>query len=144
MKKLISLTLAIILAFSALALFSCTEEGNVGETVGETVEHEDTAPADFTEIRVAVLNGTTGFGIAPLYSDIQSGNDHNMNAKIDFYADATLVAPLVIGGSVDIAAGEKVTISRGEFPIKSISINNNFIAALNQKLLWGEDKRNVQ
>lgn len=104
MKKLISLTLAIILAFSALALFSCTEEGNVGETVGETVEHEDTAPADFTEIRVAVLNGTTGFGIAPLYSDIQSGNDHNMNAKIDFYADATLVAPLVIGGSVDIAA----------------------------------------
>ena len=27
-----------------------------------------------------------------------------MNAKIDFYADATLVAPLVIGGSVDIAA----------------------------------------
>ena len=39
---------------------------------------------------------------------------------------------------------EKVTISKGEFPIRSISINNNFIAALNQKLLWGEDKRNLQ
>ena len=96
MKRLLSLTLAIILA---LALCACTG----GETE-ETLAHEVTAPADFTEIRVAVLNGTTGFGIAPLYSDIQSGNDHNMNAKIDFYADATLVAPLVIGGSVDIAA----------------------------------------
>ena len=96
MKRLLLLTLAIIFA---LALCACTG----GEAEG-TLAHEDTAPADFTEIRVAVLNGTTGFGIAPLYSDIQSGNDHNMNAKIDFYADATLVAPLVIGGSVDIAA----------------------------------------
>lgn len=43
-----------------------------------------------------------------------------------------------------LGAGEKVVISKGEFPIKSISINNNFIAALNQKLLWGEDKRNMQ
>ncbi len=96
MKRLLSLTLALILA---LSLCACAG----GETE-ETLAHEDTAPADFTEIRVAVLNGTTGFGIAPLYSDIQSGNDHNMNAKIDFYADATLVAPLVIGGSVDVAA----------------------------------------
>ena len=96
MKRLLSLTLALILS---LALCACA-----GGEAEETLVHEDTAPADFTEIRVAVLNGTTGFGIAPLYSDIQSGNDHNMNAKIDFYADATLVAPLVIGGSVDIAA----------------------------------------
>lgn len=97
MKKLLSITLALLLLFS---LCACT---NAGEAE-ETLNHDDTAPADFTEIRVAVLNGTTGFGIAPLYSDIQNGVDHNMNAKIDFYADATLVAPLVIGGSVDIAA----------------------------------------
>lgn len=97
MKKLLSLALALLLLFS---LCACA---NTGETE-EMVNHDDTAPADFTEIRVAVLNGTTGFGIAPLYNDIQKGVDHNMNAKIDFYADATLVAPLVIGGSVDIAA----------------------------------------
>lgn len=97
MKKLLSITLALLLLFSFCA---CS---NAGEAE-ETIIHEDTAPADFTEIRIAVLNGTTGFGIAPLYSDIQNGIDHNMNAKIDFYADATLVAPLVIGGSVDIAA----------------------------------------
>lgn len=96
MKKIIALTLALLCLFS---LVSCT--GGESET---TIFENDTAPADFTEIRVAVLNGTTGFGIAPLYNDIQSGIDHNINAKIDFYADATLVAPLVIGGSVDIAA----------------------------------------
>ena len=92
MKKIIALTLALLCLFS---LVSCT--GGESET---TIFENDTAPADFTEIRVAVLNGTTGFGIAPLYNDIQSGIDHNINAKIDFYADATLVAPLVIGGSV--------------------------------------------
>lgn len=97
MKKLLSITLTLLLLFS---LCACATGGEIEETVN----HEDTAPADFYEIRVAVLNGTTGFGIAPLYNDIQNGIDHNMNAKIDFYADATLVAPLVIGGSVDIAA----------------------------------------
>lgn len=96
MKRLLAITLSIILAFS---LYACS-----GGEAEETLAHEDTAPADFTEIRVAVLNGTTGFGIAPLYNDIQNGINHNVNAKIDFYADATLVAPLVIGGSVDIAA----------------------------------------
>ena len=96
MKKLITLSLALLFLF---AFASCT--GGESES---TVYDEATAPADFAEIRVAVLNGTTGFGIAPLYCDIQNGIHHNMNAKIDFYADATLVAPLVIGGSVDIAA----------------------------------------
>ncbi len=101
MKKIISFTLAILLVLSMCAtLFSCTEGGN-SET---TVSDEQTAPKDFTEIRIAVLNGTTGFGIAPLYQNIKSGNANTFNAKIDFYADATLVAPLVIGGSVDIAA----------------------------------------
>ncbi len=97
MKKLLSLALTTIILFS---FCSCT----YGTSQEGTLDHNDTAPADFTEIRIAVLNGTTGFGIAPLYNDIQTGIDHNMNAKIDFYADATLVAPLVIGESVDIAA----------------------------------------
>lgn len=37
----------------------------------------------------------------------------------------------------------KLTISKSGHPLKSISINNSFIEALNQKLLWGEDKRNM-
>ena len=39
--------------------------------------------------------------------------------------------------------GEKITISKSGTPLNSISINNSFIEALNQKLLWGEDKRNM-
>ncbi|MBQ4139721.1 MAG: ABC transporter substrate-binding protein [Clostridia bacterium] len=97
MKKIISFILSLILLFS---LCSCQ---NGGESE-ETIPHEDTTPADYTEIRVAVLNGTTGFGIAPLFCDIKNGKELNFSAKIDFYADATLVAPLVIGESVDIAA----------------------------------------
>lgn len=46
--------------------------------------------------------------------------------------------------SFTIEAEERVTITKGEFPVKSISVDNNFIAALNQKLFWGEDKRNSQ
>ena len=98
--KLVSLLLAVSLL---LSLAGCAPEAPATEapTAPETQPATEAAPAS---VNIMVLNGTTGFGIAPLYSDIQSGNDHNMNAKIDFYADATLVAPLVIGGSVDIAA----------------------------------------
>ncbi len=96
MKKIISLALVLIFVF---ALVSCSgnSEKNNDQDVSENVLEDN------TEIRVAVLNGTTGFGIAPLYNDIKNGSS-SLNAKIDFYADATLVAPLVIGGSVDIAA----------------------------------------
>ena len=37
----------------------------------------------------------------------------------------------------------KITISKSSSPLNSISVNNSFIEALNQKLLWGEDKRNM-
>ncbi len=101
MKRIISLTLAILMALSmSVSLLSCSDSGESETTVTE----EDTAPKDYTEIKVAVLNGTTGFGIAPLYSDIQKEKKMDFTASIDFYADATLVSPLVIGGSVDIAA----------------------------------------
>ncbi|MBR7157842.1 MAG: NAD(+)/NADH kinase [Bacteroidales bacterium] len=37
----------------------------------------------------------------------------------------------------------KIMISKGEYPLRSISVNNSFIEALSQKLLWGVDKRNM-
>ena len=98
MKKLLSITLALLLLFS---LCACTPAEQPDVTESSDVQTE---PLDMYEIRVAVLNGTTGFGIAPMYESIQKGLNYYYNAKIDFYADATLVAPLVIGGSVDIAA----------------------------------------
>lgn len=44
----------------------------------------------------------------------------------------------------NLGNGEKIKICKGKFSLKTVSVNNNFIAALNQKLLWGEDKRNMQ
>ena len=36
-----------------------------------------------------------------------------------------------------------IAIIKGEYPLKSVSVNNSFIEALSQKLLWGVDKRNM-
>lgn len=41
-----------------------------------------------------------------------------------------------------ITRGNKITVKSGEYSLNCVMLNNNFIAALNQKLLWGEDKRN--
>lgn len=39
--------------------------------------------------------------------------------------------------------GGRIVISKSSYNMHSVSINNSFIEALNQKLLWGEDKRNM-
>lgn len=42
-----------------------------------------------------------------------------------------------------IPSKEKIVITKGEYCFKYVSLfDNNFIAALKNKLLWGEDKRN--
>lgn len=68
----------------------------------------------------------------------------NSTVEISFQGRNPQALLTVDNRSFNLNAGEKVSITKGDFPIKSISINNNFIAALNQKLLWGEDKRNMQ
>ena len=95
MKKFLAILLALALAIP-FAACSDPASGNTDTTTAPPAE-------DTTSIRVAVLNGTTGFGIAPLYADLKDGKC-NFNASIDFYSDATQVAPLLINGSVDIAA----------------------------------------
>ena len=69
---------------------------------------------------------------------------HTSVVEVSFNGRCNKALLTVDNRSLDLMAGEKVTIGKGEFPIRTISINNNFIAALNQKRLWGEDKRNVQ
>lgn len=47
--------------------------------------------------------------------------------------------------SVEVPSGSVFTITKDDFPLKSVSINdNNFIKALRNKLFWGEDKRNIE
>lgn len=45
--------------------------------------------------------------------------------------------------SFPLPKGEKLIVSKADYQLSSISINNNFMKALSQKLLWGEDKRNL-
>lgn len=83
-SKLMAMALAALLIISATLLPSCAEK-------------------DTTELRVAVLSGTTGWGAAPLISSVNAG-ESELNAKIDIYSDASLVSPLMINGDADIAA----------------------------------------
>ncbi|MBQ3175822.1 MAG: NAD(+)/NADH kinase [Bacteroidales bacterium] len=45
--------------------------------------------------------------------------------------------------SAILPQGTRIMISKAGFSLKSISVNNSFIEALSQKLLWGVDKRNM-
>ncbi len=45
--------------------------------------------------------------------------------------------------SVILPQKQRIIISKGCYSLKSISVNNSFIEALSQKLLWGVDKRNM-
>ena len=85
MKKFISIILTIILVFSLFSIVSC---GNKD---------------DDTTVRIATLNGTTGFGLAYLME--QNANDNSTN-KYEFTieSDASVVQSLIISGDVDMAA----------------------------------------
>lgn len=55
------------------------------------------------EIKVTVLSGTTGMGMAKLISDKKAG-DTALNYNISVVSDANMVAPAIISGATDIAA----------------------------------------
>ncbi len=115
-------------------------------------------------ILVATATGSTAYSLSiggPIVTPeskvliIAPISPHNLNVRPLIVPDSSRVEISFLGRnpqalltvdnrSFNLDAGEKVSITKGEFPIRSISINNNFIAALNQKLLWGEDKRNMQ
>lgn len=85
MKKLISLILmALLLVGSVFSLVAC----NDGQK---------------TDIKVAVLNGTTGFGMAKLMEDNETGTSSN-NYQFSVETDATNIISALIAGTVDIAA----------------------------------------
>lgn len=44
--------------------------------------------------------------------------------------------------SYTVFAGEEIRVMKASFSLQCAAVNDNFIGALNQKLLWGEDKRN--
>ncbi len=85
MKKILSLFLAIVLiAVSIFALSSCAKKTD-------------------DAIKVTTLNGTTGFGMAPLMKEHSLGNTKN-EYEFEVQSDASVVTAGLINGTIDIAA----------------------------------------
>ena len=85
MKKILSITMAILLiAVSLFAFASC------GKKTDEA-------------IKVTTLNGTTGFGMAPLMKEHSLGNTKN-EYEFSVQSDAGVVTAGLMNGSIDIAA----------------------------------------
>ncbi len=91
--KLLSLALSILLILS-LSLTACSEKDN-----NEGLDN----PGSSGEVNIAVLNGTTGFGIAKLMEDAKNGKtDVTYNVTVE--TDASVIQSALINGDVDIAA----------------------------------------
>jgi len=86
MKKILSILLALLMiSVSLVAFSSCADKKTDGE------------------INVTTLNGTTGFGMAPLMKENSLGNTSN-KYKFDVQSDPSVVMAGLINGSIDIAA----------------------------------------
>ncbi|MBQ9098884.1 MAG: ABC transporter substrate-binding protein [Clostridia bacterium] len=100
MKKLLSLILALLLLVALPLLSACNKD--------ETPDNGDqtpTPPALDTnlEIRVWTLNGTTGFGMAPLINSDKEGTAA-LNYTFTVETAATNVRDALINGTADIGA----------------------------------------
>ena len=106
--KLLSAILSLVLILS-FALTACdvvkidedTESSTV-KTDGETDAPEIKLDRDL-EIKISVLNGTTGFGAAKLLADAKEKKT-TLNYNISVESDAANIQAGLINGSIDIAA----------------------------------------
>ena len=110
MKKIITLTLILALLASCVMLLPAC---------GEKV---DTA----LEVRVTVLNGTTGFGAAQLM-DASAKGEAALNYKFAVETDASNINAALIKGEIDIAAlptnAASVLYNKTEGGVKVIALN---------------------
>lgn len=111
--------LAFLLLFSLVFSFAaCANGGKDGETSADSSDGSpdvsssgdestggDPAPTVDTTlpVKVTVLNGTTGFGMAKLMQDKADGKTA-LNYTFDVQADAKNINTALINGSIDIAA----------------------------------------
>ena len=109
MKKILSLLLAVLMLTGALALTAC----------GDQIDPE-------LDVRIMVLNGTTGFGMAKLMSD----DDKDLTLldyEIDVETDASNITFALINGDVDIAAlptnAASVVYNKSKGGVQILAIN---------------------
>lgn len=110
MKKIITFTLTLALLISCIALLpACREKVDTD-----------------LEIRVSVLNGTTGFGAAQLM-DASTKGEAALNYKFAVETDASNINAALIKGEIDIAAlptnAASVLYNKTEGGVKVIALN---------------------
>lgn len=110
MKKIITLLLTLALLVSCFVLFPAC---------GETVDKD-------LEVRVTVLNGTTGFGAAKLM-DSAAKDEAALNYKFTVETDASNINAALINGEIDIAAlptnAASVLYNKTQGGVKVIALN---------------------
>ena len=109
MKKIIALLLIALLALTFV--ISCKNNDDNNKK---------------TNVNVAVLNGSTGFGMAYLMEQNDNGAANN-NYTFQVQSDATVVNSALLNGDVDIAAlptnAASVLFNKPNNPVKVIAIN---------------------
>ncbi len=99
MKKLFALLLALLMLASLVACGK--KEGPAPAENTDDAQNEQ--PASPTTVRVATLNGTTGFGMAPLIAKNKAGQAA-LPYTFSVETDATVVRDGLINGTFDIGA----------------------------------------
>lgn len=98
------------------------------ETITETTEETESEAAVDADlgVNVMVLNGTTGFGMAKLMADAQSG-EAALNYSFAVESDTSVVTAALISGDCDIAAlptnAAATVYNKTEGGVKMLAIN---------------------
>lgn len=104
-SRALTAILALLLAIClTLPLIACGDTKEPAKETETGTEAETDAPLDADlEVRVTVLSGTTGFGMAPLMDKAAKG-ETALKYSFKVENDASLVLPTLLNGTVDIAA----------------------------------------
>ena len=97
MKNWSKLVISMLLIVALVCTMTACGSGS-----GQDLPLEQTLDIE-TPIRVMVLNGTTGFGMAKLIADANAGNA-TVNYQFSVESDASNVTAALINGTADIAA----------------------------------------
>ncbi len=90
-------------------------------------QSEELTPGDPLEVRIATLNGTTGFGMAKLMEDAENGEIPNANYTFEVKSDASEILAALTSGTVDIAAlptnAAATAYNKTQGKVKMLAIN---------------------
>ena len=110
LTRILTLTLAVLLALSLFACAKTDDKGDATNDVSTTNAPDSTAaptpeaePDSNLEIKVYALNGTTALGMAQLMSRQKAGTT-GMNYNISTHAAADAITGAIISGECAIAA----------------------------------------